>query len=137
MNLYLDHAAATPLSDPMKAYLNSLLDLYGNPSSLHSVGKPVRQILSEARQSVADFIHANPDDITFTPSGSAANTLAVKGLTSENPQINPYEVFCSPTAHKSMQKACESCRCHTPLQVSPVGRIDPCYLDNILTQHNR
>lgn len=137
MNLYLDHAAATPLSDPMKAYLNSLLDLYGNPSSLHSAGKPVRQLLSEARQSVADFIHANPDDITFTPSGSAGNTLAVKGLTSENPQFNQYEVFCSPTAHKSMQKACESCLFHTPLQVDSVGRIDPGYLDNILTQHNR
>ena len=104
----MDHAASTKLSDSTKQYLTSILDYYGNPSSLHSVGEPVQQLISDARQSVAKFINANPGDIYFSPSGSAGNTLAIKGLTSENPYQNQYAVFYSPTAHKSMLKTCES-----------------------------
>ncbi len=136
MGIYLDNAAATPLSDSMKEYLISILKHYGNPSSLHSVGEPVKKIISDARQSVAKFINADPTDIYFTPSGSGSNTLAVKGLASENPQENEYEVFYSPTAHKSMLKACESCLYHTPLRVNTVGEIDLAYLDDILTRHD-
>lgn len=136
VKVYLDYAGTTPLTDSVKQYLISILEHYGNPSSLHSVGEPVKQIISEARQSVAKFINADPKDIYFTPSGSGANTLAVKGLTSENPQKNQYEVFYSPTAHKSMLKACESCIYHTPLRVNTVGEIDITYLEDILTRHN-
>ena len=100
MNIYLDNAATTELSCSMKQYLTSVLDLWGNPSSLHSTGEKTRQLISDARQSIAAFINAKPEDIYFTPSGSGSNTLAIKGLTSENPQTNHYEVFCSPTAHK-------------------------------------
>ena len=135
-NIFLDNASTTPLSDSMKEYLISILDIYGNPSSLHSKGEPAKQIISESRQSVAKFINANPSDIYFTPSGSGGNTLAVKGLVSDNPQENQYEVFYSPTAHKSMLKACESCRYDTPLHVNSVGEIDLEYLDDILTRHN-
>ena len=135
-SIYLDNAAATELSDSMKQYLISILDLYGNPSSQHSLGEPVKQMIIDARQSVAKFIHVNPKDIYFTPSGSGSNTLAVKGLTSENPRENQYEVFYSPTAHKSMLTACESCIYHTPLKVDCTGQIDIAYLDDILTRHN-
>lgn len=135
-NIYLDNAGTTPLSASMKAHLTSLLDLYGNPSSIYSIGEESKQIISKARWSVAQFIHVNPDDIYFTGGGSAGNTLAIKGLVSENPRLNQYEVFYSPTAHKSMLKACESCICHTPLKVNPVGETDLFYLDNILTKHN-
>ena len=136
MEVYLDNAATTPLSDSMKKYLISILDYWGNPSSLHSQGTKPKQIIAEARQSVAKFINADPRDIYFTPSGSGSNTLAVKGLTSENSQENRYEVFYSPTAHKSMLMACESCIYNTPLKVNSVGEIDLSYLDDILTRHN-
>ena len=136
MNIYLDHAATTGLSDSMKQYLTSILDLWGNPSSLYSVSEKPKQIISDARQSVAKFINADSKDIYFTPSGSGSNTLAIKGLTSENPQKNQYEVFYSPTAHKSMLKACESCIRHTSLKVNSIGAIDLSALDNTLERHN-
>ncbi len=41
--IYLDYAATAPLSESMKTYLISILDLWGNPSSLHSAGEPARQ----------------------------------------------------------------------------------------------
>lgn len=136
MQIYLDHASTTPLTENVKSYLTEILDQYGNPSSLHSTGEKAGQIITDARQAVAAFINADPGDIYFTPSGSASNTLAVKGLTSEDPQEDPYEVFYSPTAHKSMLKACESCTRHTPLEVDSVGKINPSRLDAILVQHN-
>lgn len=136
MEVYLDNAATTPLSDSMKEYLISILDKWGNPSSLHSQGTKPKQIISEAIQSVEKFINANEKEIYFVPSGSAGNTLAIKGLVSDNPQENQYEVFYSPTAHKSMLKACESCRYHTPLKVNADGKINIAYLDNILTRQN-
>lgn len=135
-NIYLDNAATTPLTDSVKEYLISILDEWGNPSSLHSQGQKPRQIVSEARESIAKFINADEKEIYFVPSGSAGNTLAIKGLTSDNPEENKYEVFYSPTAHKSMLKACESCRYHTPLKVNSDGEIDIIYLDDILTRHN-
>lgn len=136
MGIYLDNAATTPLSDSMKKYLVSILNDWGNPSSLHSVGESAKQIISNTRQSVAKFINADTNDIYFTPSGSGSNTLAVKGLFSENPQENQYEVFYSPTAHKSMLKACESCIYHTPLKVNADGEINIAYLEDILTRNN-
>lgn len=136
MNIYLDNAATTGLSDSMKQYLTSVLDLWGNPSSLYAAGDKSRQIISGARQSVAAFINANMEEIYFTPSGSGSNTLAIKGLTSEDPQANRCEVFCSPTAHKSMLMACESCSRHTLLKVNSIGELDVGYLEDILTKHN-
>mgnify|MGYP002509574901 FL=1 len=135
MKVYLDNAATTSLSDSMKEYLISVLDLWGNPSSLHSEGTRPSQIISDARQAVAKHIHANPNDIYFVPSGSAGNTLAVKGLTSDDPQKNAYDVFYSPTAHKSMLKACESCICHVPLAVDSTGETDLLSLDAVLSKH--
>ena len=136
MNVFLDNASTTPLTDSVKKYLISILDEWGNPSSLHSKGTNPKQIISEARKSAAKFINANEKEIYFVPSGSAGNTLAVKGLVSDNPEENKYEVFYSPTAHKSMLKVCESCRYHTPLNVNSDGEINLDYLEDILTRHN-
>lgn len=134
--VYLDNAATTPLTDSVKESLISILDEWGNPSSLHSKGTKPKQIISESRKSIAKFINANEKEIYFVPSGSAGNTLAIKGLASDNPQENKYEVFYSPTTHKSMLKACESCRYNTPLKVNTDGEIDIAYLEYVLTRHN-
>lgn len=136
-SIYLDHAAAAPLSDSMKNYLISLLPVYGNPSSLHTVGVRAGQLITQARASVAGFLNAAPDDIFFTGGGSAGNTLAVRGLVTDKPPAGQYEVFYSPTAHKSMLLACESCTYHTPLTVNSFGEISPTALDDLLSAHNR
>lgn len=134
-SVYLDYAATTPLSDSTKEYLISVLDLFGNPSSAHSVGETAKQIISDARQAVGRFINANPKDIYFTSSGSAGNSLAIRGIASENPKENQYAVFCSPTAHKSMLRACESCIHNSVLEVNAIGAIHLPYLDHVLAAH--
>lgn len=120
MRVYLDNAATTPLTDSVKGYLISILDEWGNPSSLHSQGEKPKQIISSARQSVAKFINANSDDIYFTCGGSSSNTLAVKGFY----QQNNCTIFYSPIAHKSILKCVESYHSIIPLKVNKEGVID-------------
>lgn len=120
MEVYLDHAATTKLTDSVKEYLISILDEWGNPSSLHSKGAKPKQIISEARKSVAKFINANSDDIYFTGGGSASNTLAIKGYY----QKNDCTILYSPIAHKSILKCVESYHNSIPLKVNKDGIID-------------
>lgn len=119
-NIYLDNSATTPLTDSVKEYLISILDDFGNPSSLYSLSDKPKQILSQARQNVAKFINADSKDIYFTSSGSASNTLAIKGFY----QKNDCTIFYSPIAHKSILKCVESYHNSIPLKVNKKGIID-------------
>ena len=136
MKVFLDNAATSPLTPKIKQYIISLLDNFYNPSSAYSEGKASRKIIEQSRQNVANFINGTSENVIFTSSGSAGNSLVIKGLTSENPKWNDFEVFYSPTAHSSMIKACESCWYHTPLEVNSYGQIDTNYLKDVLLRHN-
>lgn len=118
--MYLDNAATTPLTQEVKDYIISLLDTYQNPSSMYQSGVNVKQIISTARNNVAKFINANPEDIIFTSGGSASNTLAIKGYTDKNECM----VLYSPIAHKSIIKCVESLKYKIPLKVNNQGFID-------------
>ena len=134
--IYLDSAATTQLTPQVKQYIIELLDQYANPSSLYQSGVDARQIIEQARNNVAKFINGKSENIIFTSSGSSANTLVIKGLTTENPVLNKYTVFYSSTAHKSMVKSCQSCIDNIPLKVNKYGEIDIEYLDDILKKYN-
>lgn len=118
--MFLDYASTTPLTDTVKKYLVSILDDFGNPSSLYSLSDKPKQIISEARQAVAKFINANPKDIYFTSGGSASNTLAIRGYY----QKNDCTILYSPIAHKSILKCVESYHNSIPLKVNKEGFID-------------
>lgn len=100
MGYYLDNAATHPINKEVKDYIIELLDTYGNPSSLHSEGLKTRKVIEETRDIVAKFVNRYPSEIYFTPSGSAANTLAIEGYIKRN----ECDVFCLPTCHKSIIK---------------------------------
>lgn len=119
MKVYLDNASTTPLQNSVKEYLISLLDEYGNPSSKHSVGEKTKRIIVESRIKVANFINAEADNIYFTCSGSASNTLGIKDFI----QKNNYNVYYSPITHKSILKIMENIN-STPLKVDEHGYID-------------
>ena len=79
---YLDHAATTPMLPEAREALVAALDSYfGNPSSVHALGRRARAIVEEARESVARAIGANPAEIVFTGGGTEADNLALKGTT--------------------------------------------------------
>ena len=120
MNVYLDNAATSPLTNSVKDYISEIIDIYGNPSSLHSVGEISKGIIKKSRKSVADFINATPDTIYFTSGGAASNTLAIKGYYSKHDCC----VLYSPIAHKSILNCVASYKHSYSLKVDMYGNID-------------
>ncbi len=79
MTVYADNAATTQMSDSvLKAMMPLLTDIYGNPSSLHSVGQIAKEHLEAAREIVAECIGADPKEIYFTSGGSEADNQAIR-----------------------------------------------------------
>lgn len=79
MTVYADNAATTQMSDSvLKAMMPLLTDIYGNPSSLHSVGQIAKEHLETARETVAECIGADPKEIYFTSGGSEADNQAIR-----------------------------------------------------------
>ena len=78
MRVYADNAATTQMSqvaiDAMMPYLRGV---YGNPSSLHSLGQEAKEALDAARQTVADCLGCEPREIIFTSGGSEADNQAI------------------------------------------------------------
>ena len=80
-NIYLDYAASTPTdARVVQAMLPYFSEVYGNPSSLHAFGQAAKYSIEEARQKVASFIGAAPEEIIFTGSGTESNNAALKGI---------------------------------------------------------
>ena len=79
MRIYADNAATTKMSrSAIDAMLPYLEEVYGNPSSIHSIGQQAAEALAEARQRAADILHCSPREITFTSGGSEADNQALR-----------------------------------------------------------
>ena len=78
MHVYADNAATTAMSqvaiDAMLPYFNKV---YGNPSSLHSIGQEAKEALDAARATVAQCLGCEPREIIFTSGGSEADNQAI------------------------------------------------------------
>ncbi len=80
MDIYLDHAATTPMIPEALDALTAQIQEFGNASSLHAAGRAVRKKVEEARESIALTAGCAPSEIIFTGSGTEANNLAIKGF---------------------------------------------------------
>lgn len=78
MQIYLDNAATTKMSSTaIKAMLPYMNEIYGNPSSLHSVGQRANEALENARERIAKQLGCEAREITFTSGGSESDNQAV------------------------------------------------------------
>jgi len=84
--IYLDHQSAMPLDPRVLEFAKTcLVEDFGNPSALHSVGLSAKTAVEEARAKVADLINAeDSSSIIFTASATEANNLAIKGTALRN-----------------------------------------------------
>ncbi len=82
MTIYADNAATTRMSQTaIQAMLPYMDKIYGNPSSLHSVGQAAMEALTDARTRVAKALGAaNAREITFTSGGSEADNQAIRSV---------------------------------------------------------
>lgn len=78
---YFDHAATTPLCpEAYEAMLPFLRESYGNPSSLHHLGKAAKYAVDLAREQVAALLGARAAEIVFTSGATEGNNHAIKGI---------------------------------------------------------
>lgn len=77
---YLDYAASAPLRPAAKAKMVELLDLFGNPSSIHAEGQAARMELDQSRRTIADILGVRAERVVFTSGGTEANNLCLRGV---------------------------------------------------------
>lgn len=78
MFVYADNAATTAVSPKVvEAMIPYFTKVYGNPSSLHSVGQDAKNALEESREKIAKILGAKPKEIFFTSGGSEADNQAI------------------------------------------------------------
>jgi cysteine desulfurase len=78
--IYFDYNATTPLDLAVRdAMLPFLGEVWGNPSSVHHVGRKARSLLDDARDRAAKFLGTKPSEIIFTSGGTESNNLAIFG----------------------------------------------------------
>jgi len=78
--VYLDNNATTPLHPSVKEKMIEVMDIYGNPSSVHQLGRQASFIIEETRKNIADFLGCDTDEIIFTASGSESNNTVLKSV---------------------------------------------------------
>jgi cysteine desulfurase len=78
--IYFDYNATTPLDPAVReAMLPFLGEIWGNPSSVHHVGRRARSALDDLRDRAAKVLGARPSEVVFTSGGTESNNLAVFG----------------------------------------------------------
>ena len=79
--VYLDYAATAP-TDPevIKAMEPYLFEKFGNPSSIHSFGQEAKKGMEDAREKLASFLGAKPEEIIYTCGGTESDNTAIFGV---------------------------------------------------------
>lgn len=79
-SVYLDYNATTPLDPKVReAMLPFLGDFFGNPSSIHHIGRKARSFLDDSRDRVSQIWKCKPSEVVFTSGGTESNSLGICG----------------------------------------------------------
>jgi len=101
--VYTDNNATTKVADEViEEMLPYFGELYGNPSSMHTFGDQVDKKIKQARQKVADFINADPDEIIFTSCGTESDNAAIYSAINAYPEKK--HIITSNVEHPAINK---------------------------------
>lgn len=104
--VYLDYAATTPVdAQVLKTMIPYFKDIFANASSLHEFGQAARKAMQNAREKVANLIHAEPEEIVFTSGGTESDNLALKGVFYAVDR-SPVHIITSSIEHSAILKPC-------------------------------
>jgi len=99
--VYLDNNATTPVDPRVSEKMSQFLKVhFGNPSSLYPIGRKVKEIISEARETVAKALGVDKIEIIFTGSGTEADNFAILGVLDACPEKN--EIITSAIEHPAV-----------------------------------
>lgn len=135
--IYLDCHATTPV-DPrvMEAMIPFFTDIFGNAASVgHQYGWEAEAAIQKARETLAQSINAQPEEIIFTSGATEANNLVIKGV-AEAYLSRGRHIVTVATEHNAILEPCKYLRSLgfdiTFLSVQPDGLIDLSNLEDVL-----
>ena len=104
--IYLDNSATTEISAVAKAKMIEAIEVFGNPSSRHSMGIEAKKIIDRAREQVGGALglqRPNPENLVFTSCGSEANNMAILGCLYSKDKIRRRRVITTDSEHPSVE----------------------------------
>ncbi|MFH1786732.1 MAG: cysteine desulfurase NifS [archaeon] len=137
MNVYLDHAATTPVDSRVtEAMLPYFSGKYGNASSLYSMGSEAKGALESSRKTVAKLINCAQEEICFTSGGTESDNLAVKGAAYANRGKGSH-IITSAIEHHAVLHTCQYLEKNgfkiTYLPVDKYGLVSPADVEKAIT----
>lgn len=130
MKVFLDHASTTPLRPSAKKAMLKGLEIAANPSSVHSLGQHTRNLLEDARDSIARSLDCNRSEVIFNSGGTESDNQAIKGLFWERNKATARKVVISSRAeHHAVLDTVEWLEKHEGaevvwIDVDSLGQID-------------
>lgn len=125
--VYLDNNATTAVSpEVFEEMAPFFCELYGNPSSMHTFGGQVGKFVDKARQRVAAFLNASPEEIIFTSCGTESDNHAIRGVLEANSEKK--HIVTTKVEHPAVLNLCRTLGktgySVTELPVNKIGQID-------------
>ena len=94
--IYFDNAATTQVNpDVLKTYTEVASKIWGNPSSLHSLGSQASRILEASRKQIADLLGKKSSEIFFTSGGTEGDNWVIKGVAFERAHLGKHVIVSS------------------------------------------
>lgn len=137
--IYFDYNATSPLkAEVLEAMLPYCRDFYGNPSSLHRMGRIARDAIERARQQVAELIGVQASQIVFTSGGTESNNIIIRGLAK---RFEAGSILASPIEHPSVLEPLKALLDQgwtvNWLKLNEQGVVDPDWLDSSVQADSR
>ena len=137
MKIYADNAATTRVSKTaLDAMIPVFTEMYGNPSSLYSLGQEAKEAIENAREEIAGIIGAEPREIIFTSGGSEADNHAIRSAAELGKKNGKCHIISSAFEHHAVLHTLKRLEKEgfevTLLDVHENGIVDPKELENAI-----
>ncbi len=128
LSIYLDYNATSPLLPQVREAMTEVETLPLNASSVHVMGRKAKQLLENARGTIANHFSSWPDEIIFTANGTEANNLALKGIAER-------KLMVAATEHSSIVEIAKAAEGAVMLSVEATGLLDMAALEDELKRN--
>ena len=134
--VYLDNAATTPLrKEVADAMADVLMNEFGNPSSVHSLGRASKAMVESARKKIAGLFNVEASEIIFTSGGTEADNMIIKSCVRD---LGIKRIISSRIEHHAVLHSIEELQKTFKVDVEFVnfqenGLVDMGHLENLLS----
>jgi cysteine desulfurase len=130
MRVYFDNAATTPVdSEVLKEILPYFSKEFGNPGSIHFMGRKAQEALDFSRKKIADYFGIDFENVVFTSSATEANNFIIRGLIRKFEFDNKAQKFDEKIPHIIVSKIEHESILETCRDLEKTNKVSVTYLD--------